>query len=174
MALNVTRRVREISSEELAPPRFVPARAEPPVEWSATDDFRVTIRSQLDIATAREHGRAVARVIGFTPVEQALVTGVISELARNMLAYAETGEICIRLADNGRSNGVTIVAQDEGPGIADTDRAIIDGFSTSGRLGLGLPGVRRLMDQFDLHSDAGSGTVVTVTKWSSAGRHSAA
>jgi serine/threonine-protein kinase RsbT len=143
-------------------------------EWSADTAFRVTIRSQADIAAAREHGRALGRVIGLTPVEQALLTGVISELARNMLAYAERGEISIRIADNGRANGVMIVAQDDGPGIADPDRAVVDGFSTSGRLGLGLPGVRRLMDQFSLRSDVGNGTVVTVTKWSSAGRHSAA
>jgi serine/threonine-protein kinase RsbT len=168
------RHVHETPSEGCAPRRSGPFRTGREAEWSATDDFRIRIRSQTDVAAARGRGRALGRAIGLTSVEQALVTGAISELARNMLAYAETGEICIRVADNGRSNGVTIVAQDDGPGIADPDRAIVDGFSTSGRLGLGLPGVRRLMDQFDIHSDAGHGTVVTVTKWSSAGRHSAA
>ena len=173
MAFHAGRQARDISSARWGPRQSVAARSGH-VEWSVTDPFRVTIRSQVDIAAARERGRALARVIGLTMIEQALLAGAISELGRNMLRYAETGEIRIHIADNGRSNGVTIVAQDEGPGIADPDRAIVDGFSTSGRLGLGLPGVRRLMDQFDLHSDVGNGTVVTVTKWSSAGRHSAA
>jgi serine/threonine-protein kinase RsbT len=174
MPVNALRHVREIASEAWTSRGSLPQGTRREAEGAAIDDFRVRIQSQADVAAARERGRTLARVIGLTSVEQALVTGAISELARNMLAYAQTGEIRIRVADNGRSNGVTIMAQDEGPGIADPDRAIVDGFSTSGRLGLGLPGVRRLMDEFDLRSDAGQGTLVTVTKWSSAGRHPAA
>jgi serine/threonine-protein kinase RsbT len=91
-----------------------------------------------------------------------------------MLAYATAGEIRMRIVDNGRARGVSIVARDSGPGIADLDSALADGFSTSGGLGLGLPGVRRLMDRFDIESDVGRGTVVAVTKWSKVGRHTAA
>ena len=135
-------------------------------------DIRIT--SPLDVVTAREHGRRLARVIGFSFVEQALVTSAISELTRNMLAYAEAGEISLRIVDNGEARGLTVVARDAGPGISDLDHALIDGFSTSGGLGLGLPGVRRLMDQFEIESNACRGTVVTVTKWSGDGRSSAA
>lgn len=145
-----------------------------PSEWPISDEFTQTIHSDDDIVAARERGRALARVIGFSSVDQAYVATAISELSRNMLAYADGGEIRMRIVDNGRARGVTIVASDAGPGIADLDTALADGFSTSGGLGLGLPGVRRLMDRFDIESDLGRGTTVSVTKWSHVGRHTTA
>jgi serine/threonine-protein kinase RsbT len=145
-----------------------------PAEWPISDEFTQTIHSDDDIVTARERGRALARVIGFSSVDQAYIATAISELSRNMLAYADGGEIRMRIVDNGRARGVTIVAHDSGPGIADLEAALADGFSTSGGLGLGLPGVRRLMDRFDIESDVGHGTIVSVTKWSRVGRNTAA
>jgi serine/threonine-protein kinase RsbT len=167
MALGTTRHIR--SSTESWQALTQPEDLQEP----SAEAFELTIESAADVVTARERGRALARIIGFTFVEQALVTSVISELTRNMLVYAKAGSISLRIVDNGATRGIRIVARDAGPGIADLDRALIDGFSTSGGMGLGLPGVRRLMDEFEIES-AGHGTVVTATKWSGAGRHSVA
>ena len=170
MALGTTRHTASLPEAPPAPGLGRPDEAREPIFGGS--DIRIT--SPLDVVTAREHGRKLARVIGFSFVEQTLVTSAISELTRNMLAYAEAGEISLRIVDNGETRGLTVVARDTGPGIPDLDHALIDGFSTSGGLGLGLPGVRRLMDRFEIESNAGRGTVVTVTKWSGAGRSSAA
>ena len=103
---------------------------------------------------------------GFSVSEATLIATAISELARNIVAYANQGSITLKPV-NGSSGtrGVTIVAADSGPGITDVAQALRDGYSSSGGLGLGLPGVRRLMDEFDIASRSGSGTTVTVTKW---------
>jgi len=173
MALEVTKLSRHSAHDEWAARGRSRSRVQPS-EWPISDEFTQTVQSDADVVTARERGRALARVIGFSAVDQAYVATAISELSRNMLAYADGGEIRLRIVDNGRARGVTIVARDTGPGIADLDRALGDGFSTSGGLGLGLPGVRRLMDRFDIESVVGHGTVVSVTKWSKVGRHTAA
>ena len=89
----------------------------------------------------------------------------ISELARNIVNYARKGEIHVALVNDGGRRGISVVARDHGPGIADIKLAVQSGYSTSGGLGLGLPGVRRIMDEFDIVSEAGLGTTITVTKW---------
>jgi serine/threonine-protein kinase RsbT len=129
-------------------------------------DTQVPITSDKDIVTARQQGRAVALEAGFSLSEATLIATAISELARNIVSYANQGSITLK-PTNGASGmrGLTIVAADSGPGIVDISQALRDGYSSSGGLGLGLPGVRRLMDEFDIASHAGSGTTVTVTKW---------
>ena len=107
----------------------------------------------------------MAMQIGFRSTDATLIATAISELARNILLYARIGEIVITPIEKGEQRGVAVVARDDGPGIADPERAMEDGYSTSGRLGLGLPGVRRLMDEFELGTNGGRGTTVTVKKW---------
>lgn len=103
--------------------------------------------------------------LGFPKTDLALIATAISELARNILTYAREGEIEIALEEAGGRRGLLIIARDQGPGIADIALALQDGYSTSRSLGIGLPGVRRLMDQFEVTSEPGSGTLVRVTKW---------
>ncbi|MGH7255260.1 MAG: ATP-binding protein, partial [Nitrospirales bacterium] len=121
--------------------------------------------SDADLVVARHRGRALAAQLGFSSSELALVATTISELARNIVRYAKRGEIVMRLVENGTLRGITIVARDEGPGISDITLAMQPGYSTSGGLGLGLPGVRRIMDEFEIASEVSKGTIVTVTKW---------
>lgn len=130
------------------------------------DEVRVSIGSDADIVAARQKGRELAGQCGFPSTELAVVATAISELARNIVRYAARGEIVLRLIDNdGGRRGIEVVAADDGPGIPDITLAMQDGYSTSGSLGLGLPGVRRLMDDFDIVSEFGKGTTVTVHKW---------
>jgi serine/threonine-protein kinase RsbT len=128
-------------------------------------EIRVPVSSDNDLVTARREGRVMAEQMGFSTSEATLVATAISELARNIVNYARNGEIHIRLIDNGSRRGITIVARDQGPGIADIKLAVQAGYSTSGGLGLGLPGVRRIMDDFDITSEPDRGTTITVTKW---------
>jgi len=129
-------------------------------------DTQILITSDKDVVTARQQGRAMALQTGFSASEATLIATAISELARNIVSYANQGSVTLKPVHgtNGAS-GLTIVASDSGPGIADVNLALRDGYSSSGGLGLGLPGVRRLMDEFDIASGAGSGTTVTITKW---------
>jgi len=126
---------------------------------------RVAINGDVDIVKAPQAGRRVAEDAGFVFTELALIATAISELARNIVRYARSGEIVIRPATNSTRRGIQIVAQDSGPGIRDIEQALQIGFSTAGGLGLGLPGVRRLMDEFDIQSKLGQGTTVRITKW---------
>jgi serine/threonine-protein kinase RsbT len=132
-----------------------------------SEDTRIHIGSDRDVVTARQRGREVALHTGFSVSEAALIATAISELARNIVTYAREGSVTLKpvRAVNGSKAGLTIVAADSGPGIVDVTQALRDGFSSSGGLGLGLPGVRRLMDEFDIASRLGAGTTVTVTKW---------
>lgn len=125
----------------------------------------VPIRAESDIVAARQHGRALAFRLGFTPTDATLVATAISELARNIILYAESGTIVLKALVAGTVPGMLVSARDDGPGIADPRRALAGGYSTSGSLGLGLCGVRRLVDEFDLVSERGKGTTVTFTKW---------
>lgn len=129
------------------------------------DDIRVLIRSSVDIVTARQEGRALAARTGFGATDVTLIATAISELARNIVSYARQGEIVLRVVESADARGVMIVSRDSGPGIRNVDDAMRDGYSTSGGLGLGLPGVRRLVDEFIIESVLGRGTVVRVTKW---------
>jgi serine/threonine-protein kinase RsbT len=129
------------------------------------DEIRMPITSDSDLIEARQKGRALAEQRGFASSELTLIATAISELARNIIRYAKCGEISIQVVDSNPKEGITIVARDAGPGIADVERALEAGYSTSGSLGLGLPGVRRIMDEFEIKSGIGQGTIVTVTKW---------
>jgi serine/threonine-protein kinase RsbT len=125
----------------------------------------VDIYTEWDIVAARQLGRNEAKSIGFGTVDQARITTAISELARNIYLYAGKGTIKIELIYKNNQYGITIIASDEGPGIADLRKVMNDGFSTSGGLGAGMPGVRRLMDEFNVQSEQGVGTTITAVKW---------
>jgi serine/threonine-protein kinase RsbT len=125
----------------------------------------VGINSDQDIVAARQRGRALATELGFSTGDATLIATAISELARNIVSYARKGDITLKIVHASSRQGVLIIASDSGPGIRDIPQALRDGFSTSGSLGLGLPGVRRLMDEFEITSQPGRGTIVTVKKW---------
>lgn len=129
------------------------------------DAIQVPIRTDQDIVTARQKGRAMALAVGFSAGDATLIATAISELARNIVTYARNGEVLFKAVQNSTKMGMQVIARDDGPGIPNIELAIRDGFSTSGSLGLGLPGVRRLMDEFEILSKAGQGTTVTVKKW---------
>ena len=128
-------------------------------------ETRVRVESELDIVTARMRGRTLAIQLGFRPTSATLIATAISELARNIVLYAKGGEVLLTPVESRDNYGLVITARDEGEGIADVRQAMQDGYSTSGRLGVGLPGVKRLMDEFEIVSEAGKGTTVTVKKW---------
>ena len=130
-----------------------------------TDELVVQIRADADVLLARQRARELAKSLKFSASELTLIATAISEVARNILTYAKDGEIVLRLVSQGRRRGIRVVAQDRGPGIADIARAMEDGYSTSSSLGLGLPGSKRLMDDFDIVSEVGRGTTVTMIKW---------
>ena len=125
----------------------------------------ILINSDIDVVAARQKGRELATMLGFVSTDSTLLATAISELARNIVRYAKHGEISIMPVQSGDRVGITVVARDKGPGIANMSLAMQDGFSTSGGLGLGLPGVKRLMDEFHLISDVNTGTTVTIKKW---------
>ena len=132
----------------------------------ATDsETRVPVRRDADVVTARQEGRRLAAQAGFTPTELAVIATAVSEIARNIVKFAKRGEVTISVVTENERTGVTVVARDAGPGIADVARAVQDGYSTYGGLGLGLPGARRLMDEFEIISEVDKGTTVTMTKW---------
>ncbi|CAM4023856.1 anti-sigma regulatory factor [Mesobacillus thioparans] len=130
-----------------------------------TESIVININNEFDIVLARQKGREVSKELQFGGVDQARITTAISELARNIYLYAGSGQITIQvLSENGRK-GIQISAADNGPGINDIRMVLQDGFSTSGGLGAGLPGVKRLMDSFDIDSIPGTGTKITIAKW---------
>ncbi len=126
---------------------------------------RIPIVTDADIVRARQQGRELASQLTFTPSDLTVIASAISELARNIFSYAGTGEIRVGLVERNGRRGVMVVAHDEGPGIRDVDLALQDGYSTSGSLGLGLPGVRRLVDEFEINTQVGVGTEITLRKW---------
>lgn len=129
------------------------------------DKSSVEIVTEWDIVAVRQLGRNEAKEIGFGTVDQARITTAISELARNIYLYAKLGEIKIERLQDGERKGIAIIAKDEGPGIQDVRQVMEDGYSTSGGLGAGLPGVRRLMDTIAIDSVVGEGTVIRAEKW---------
>ena len=131
----------------------------------AKNDIVVLIKVDADIVTARQEGRALANRIGFSGSEQVLIATAISEAARNIIQYARSGEIILNHIQNGAKEGILIIARDQGPGIKDIRRVMEDGYSSSGGLGLGLPGIKRLMSEMDIQSTPGRGTTVTFKKW---------
>jgi serine/threonine-protein kinase RsbT len=128
-------------------------------------ETRVGIEREADIVLARQAGRTLAATSGFSTTDQTLIATAISEVARNIVVYAQRGEIIVSQIADGARIGVQVIARDEGPGIDNIEMAMRDGFSTKNSLGLGLPGARRLMDDFHLESEPGRGTTVTMKKW---------
>ncbi|MEX0834159.1 MAG: ATP-binding protein [Actinomycetota bacterium] len=126
---------------------------------------RVQIRTDADIVGARQKAREMATALGFSEMELAVVATAISEVARNIVLYAKEGDIEFQPVENGAAAGLLVVASDSGPGIKDPEMALKDGYSSGSGLGLGLPGARRLMDEFDLETGTG-GTTIRMTKWS--------
>ncbi len=125
----------------------------------------IPIKDEYDIVTARSAGKKIASSTGFGLVDQTRISTAISELARNILRYAETGTVYVRQVTAERGGGIEIVAEDRGPGIANLDLAMTDGHTTGGGLGAGLPGTKRLMDEFEIDTEVGRGTTVTTRKW---------
>jgi serine/threonine-protein kinase RsbT len=128
-------------------------------------DITVSIKVDADIVTARQEGRSLANHIGFSGSDQVLIATAISEAARNILQYARSGEIVISRIQNGEKGGIQVIARDQGPGIKDIRRVMEDGYSSAGGLGLGLPGIKRLMNEMEIQSTPGKGTTITFRKW---------
>ena len=130
-----------------------------------SDSAELLIEREADIVAARQKGREIAAAIGFSSTEQTFIAMGISEIARNILVYAKRGSVAITEIEELGRRGVRIVATDHGPGIPDIALAMRDGYSTNKSLGLGLPGTKRLMDEFVIESEVGVGTRVTMQKW---------
>jgi serine/threonine-protein kinase RsbT len=128
-------------------------------------ETRVTIHSDADIISARKAVRDLAEGVGFGGSDLTVIATAISEIARNIIEYAGSGEIVLKQTQQGVRRGILVVAKDRGPGIPDVELAMQDGYSTSKGIGLGLPGARRLMDEFEVDSKVGKGTTVTMKKW---------
>lgn len=125
----------------------------------------MTITREIDVIPFRNRLREYAVKIGMSLVNQTKIITAASELARNMLKYANGGKATIEVLSKGRENGIRLIFKDEGPGIADINLAMKDGYSTGKSMGLGLPGTRRLVSEFSIDSQLGKGTTVTVIKW---------
>jgi serine/threonine-protein kinase RsbT len=133
------------------------------------DEARIVVAADTDIVEARQTGRDLAAQLGFSLTDLTMIATAISEVARNITTYAGRGDVTLRLIRQADRRGLVVIARDDGPGIADIDRALQDGFSTGRGMGLGLPGARRLMDEFEIDSSPGRGTTVTMRKWASVG-----
>jgi serine/threonine-protein kinase RsbT len=131
-------------------------------------DVRVAIRTDADVVTARQEARSMGADLGFSSTDLTLLATAISEVARNITAYAGEGEVALRVLNDGGRQGIEVVASDDGPGIVDVELAMQDGYTTGNGLGLGLPGTRRLVDEFELRTEPGSGTSVRLVKWTRA------
>lgn len=129
------------------------------------DEIRVSITCDADMVPARAEGRALAERLGFSQTDATLIATAISEVARNIVVHAGIGEIVMKPIDEDFRYGVVVIARDEGPGIPDVEAALEHGSASGTGLGLGLPGTRRLMDEFHISSQPGRGTTVTMKKW---------
>jgi serine/threonine-protein kinase RsbT len=125
----------------------------------------IRITSDVDIVEARKAARTLAAYVGFVGCDLVIITTAVSEIGRNIVEYAGVGEVVLSVVQNSVRRGLQVVGRDEGPGIADINQAVQDGYSTSRGLGLGLPGSRRLVDEFHIDSKVGLGTTVTLRKW---------
>jgi serine/threonine-protein kinase RsbT len=140
----------------------VTVSAAPP---SGSGEVHLPIATDTDIVVARQEGRALAARAGVSSTDLTLVATAISEIARNIVAHAGDGEMAMTIVEEDGRRGLMIVARDSGPGIDDIPQALEDGFSTGAGLGLGLPGARRIMDDFAITSQPGLGTTVVMHKW---------
>jgi serine/threonine-protein kinase RsbT len=129
------------------------------------DEVQVAVESESDIVTARQRVRAMAAALGFSSTDQTLVALAVSEIARNIVSYATRGLVTLSEVEGGGRTGILVVARDEGPGIADIDLAMRDGYSTTRSLGMGLPGAKRVTDEFEIDSAPGRGTTIRMKKW---------
>lgn len=125
----------------------------------------MTVASDADVLLARQTGRRIAEGVGFTGSDLTMISTAISELARNIIRYAVKGEVVVAPLVEGSRVGVLVIARDNGPGIRDLDLAMRDGYTTGSGMGLGLPGARRLMDEFAISSQLAEGTTVVMKKW---------
>lgn len=123
------------------------------------------IRRETDVYLAVSYGRKLAREIGFDEVDRTKIEIAILELTRNILVHAQEGHVILRITQQDEQRGIEVEARDDGPGIADVDLALRDGFSTAATLGCGLPGVKRLMDDFVVETQLGVGTTVRAVRW---------
>jgi len=128
-------------------------------------EIAIPLKSDLDVLKARQQGKELASALHFSNTELTIIATAISEIARNTVLYAKTGWLLLRVIQHGARRGLMIVVEDEGPGIPDLGLAMQDGYTTSRGLGIGLPGSKRLMDEFDIKSEMGKGTTVTMKKW---------
>jgi serine/threonine-protein kinase RsbT len=126
----------------------------------------VPIDSEADIVLARQKARELAARCGFSSTDQTIVALAVSEIARNIVSYARSGRMLFAILERDTRRGIQVIAEDQGPGIPDIQLAMRDGYSTARSLGMGLPGAKRVMDEFELRSTPGSGTTVTMAKWS--------
>ena len=132
------------------------------------DDVRVAIRTDADVVTARQEARTMGAGLGFSSTDLTLLATAISEVARNITTYAGSGVVTLRTVHEREREGIEVVASDDGPGIEDVELAMQDGYSSRNGLGLGLPGTRRLVDDFELATQPGVGTTVRLVKWTRA------
>ncbi|MDR8393754.1 anti-sigma regulatory factor [Aliifodinibius sp. S!AR15-10] len=126
---------------------------------------RFVINSDRDLVTIRDFGRKLGEKIGFQSNDRTLIATALSEVCRNVLEYAGSGEVRIEPVAQLKTKGMTITVTDTGPGIEDVEKALQEGFSTGRGMGLGLPGAKRIMDEFQINSKIGNGTTVTMSKW---------
>jgi serine/threonine-protein kinase RsbT len=132
---------------------------------ASNDETVMPMRSDVDVLKARKYGKELAATLQFSNSERTIIATAISEIARNTVLYAKSGCMHLSLIQHGMKRGLLIVAEDQGPGIPDLKMAMQDGYTTSRGLGIGLPGAKRLMDEFDIVSEVGKGTVITMKKW---------
>lgn len=128
-------------------------------------EIRIPISCDDDVLVASQEGRALVNDLRFSSSQKVTVTIAISEVARNIIRYARKGEIVLSLVSADGRRGIVVIARDTGPGISDIEKAMQDGYSTGKGLGSGLPGAKRLMDEFVIDSELGRGTTVTMKKW---------
>jgi serine/threonine-protein kinase RsbT len=135
------------------------------MEAHMADRIRIPIESEGDIVTARQHGRALARHLDFSPSDRIRIVAAVTEVARNLLEHSTGGEILLSLASRPEEEGIVIVGRDRGPGIRDVDRAMQVGFSTREGMGLGLAGIKSLTHEFGMDSRMPTGTIITAKRW---------
>lgn len=126
---------------------------------------QIAVSEEIDSIKAAMEARALAETAGFGETEQYMIATAVSELAANIFRHAMKGEVTIKILDRKTQKGIEVVVEDQGPGIEDIGKAVEDHFSTSGGLGLGLPGVKRLMNEFTIDTERGRGTKIMVRKW---------
>lgn len=128
----------------------------------------IPVRSSAEVVSVRHLVRKWAVELGFTLVEQTKIVTAASELARNMVDYGRGGTMTIEALEEGARKGLRLVFEDHGPGIADIQTALRDGYTTGSGMGLGLGGAKRLSNEFEIHSVVGEGTRVAITRWKGA------